>query len=33
MESTGVSKAFTIQEINKLFEKKANIKKTDETMS
>ena len=32
-ESTGVSKAFTIQEIDKLFEKKADIKKTDETMS
>ena len=32
-ESTGVSKAFTIQEINKLFEKKPEVKKADETMS
>lgn len=28
-ESTGVSKSFTIQEIDKLFEKKADLKKTD----
>jgi hypothetical protein len=32
-ESTGVSKAFSIEEINKLFEKKPDVKKADATMS
>lgn len=32
-ETTGVSKAFTIQEIDKLFEKKIDTKKTNNNMS